>query len=202
MQYISTRGQASTVDFEGATMAGLAPDGGLYMPAEWPRLEKAVIAGFANMPYAEIAASVLAPFVQNSLDDEEVRTLCETAYGQFHHAAIAPLKTLGHDLWLMELFHGPTLAFKDFALQLLGLLFARFLGASRRHLTILGATSGDTGSAAIHALAGLECIDVFMLHPKDRVSEVQRRQMTTVMTPNIHNIAIEGSFDDAQALVK
>ena len=144
----------------------------------------------------------MKPFVAGAIDDAALKSLCEAAYGRFAHAAVVPLKQLDQRQWLLELFHGPTLAFKDVALQLLGLLFERFLANRDTHLTVIGATSGDTGSAAIDALAGRAKVDIFMLHPKGRVSEVQRRQMTTVLAPNVHNIAIEGSFDDAQALVK
>lgn len=202
MHYISTRGSAPALDFEGATLAGLASDGGLYMPESWPRFSPDDIAALAGLSYAETAVRVLAPFVGDALSEDELRSLCETAYGRFSHAAVTPLVQLDAQHWLLELFHGPTLAFKDVALQLLGLLFERFLTDSHSHLTVIGATSGDTGSAAIDALAGREKVDIFMLHPKDRVSDVQRRQMTTVLAPNVHNIAIEGNFDDAQRLVK
>ncbi len=207
MQYISTRGSAQNpssgpLDFEGVTLAGLASDGGLYVPQEWPRFTGAEIAEMAGMPYAELAAKIMAPFVGNSLSQDELGELCDAAYGRFAHAAVTPLKQFDEQQWLLELFHGPTLAFKDVALQMLGLLFEKFLSRSNAHLTIVGATSGDTGSAAIDAVAGREKIDIFMLHPKGRVSDVQRRQMTTVLAPNVHNIAIDGSFDDAQASVK
>ena len=202
MQYVSTRGSAPALDFEGATLAGLASDGGLFVPAEWPQFSHADIAAMRGLPYAELATRIIAPFVGNSLTDDELRALCAEAYGRFAHAAVTPLKQLDEQQWLLELFHGPTLAFKDVALQLLGLLFETFLTRREDHLTIVGATSGDTGSAAIDAVAGREKIDIFMLHPKGRVSDVQRRQMTTVRAPNVHNIAIEGSFDDAQAMVK
>jgi len=202
MRYISTRGSAPTLDFKGVTLAGLAADGGLYVPETWPTLSREAIAGLAGKPYVETAVEVMAPFTAGALDRAELRALADQAYDRFAHAAVTPLKQLDHDQWLLELFHGPTLAFKDVALQFLGLLFERFLAGSAEHLTIVGATSGDTGSAAIDALAGREHVDVFMLHPAGRVSEVQRRQMTTVLAPNIHNIAIHGSFDDAQALVK
>ena len=155
-----------------------------------------------GLPYAELAARVMQPFVGDSLTPERLRALCEQAYGRFAHAAVTPLSQLDERQWLLELFHGPTLAFKDIALQLLGLLFEEFLGRSGGSLTIVGATSGDTGSAAIDAVAGRAGVEIFMLHPKGRVSDVQRRQMTTVCAPNVHNIAIEGSFDDAQAMVK
>jgi len=202
MDYISTRGQAPVLDFEGATLAGLASDGGLYVPREWPRFSQDEIAALAGLPYAELAAKVMAPFVGDSLSYDRLLELTTQAYGRFSHAAVTPLKQLDHQQWLLELFHGPTLAFKDVALQMLGLLFEEFLGRSTQNLTIVGATSGDTGSAAIDAVAGRSKVDIFMLHPKGRVSDVQRRQMTTVLAPNVHNIAIDGSFDDAQAMVK
>ncbi len=202
MDYVSTRGSAPTLDFEGATLAGLAADGGLYVPREWPRFSEPEIAAMAGLPYAELAARVMQPFVGDSLARERLLELCREAYGRFSHPAVTPLVQLDERQWLLELFHGPTLAFKDVALQLLGLLFEEFLSKRDERLTIVGATSGDTGSAAIDAVAGRDRIDIFMLHPKGRVSDVQRRQMTTVRAPNVHNIAIEGSFDDAQAMVK
>lgn len=202
MEYISTRGSAPALDFAGATLAGLASDGGLYLPREWPRFSESEIAGFAGLPYAELAARVMQPFVADSLSPDRLLELTSQAYGRFAHKAVTPLRQLDQQNWLLELFHGPTLAFKDVALQLLGLLFEEFLSRSDEKLTIVGATSGDTGSAAIDAVAGRDNITVFMLHPRGRVSEVQRRQMTTVLAPNVHNIAIEGSFDDAQAMVK
>ena len=202
MDYVSTRGGAPALDFEGATLAGLASDGGLYLPREWPRFNEAEIAAMVGLPYAELATKVMLPFVGDSLSEQRLRELCAQAYGRFAHAAVTPLVQLDEQHWLLELFHGPTLAFKDVALQLLGLLFEEFLARRNEPLTIVGATSGDTGSAAIDAVAGRANIQIFMLHPKGRVSEVQRRQMTTVKTPNVHNIAIGGSFDDAQAMVK
>jgi threonine synthase len=202
MRYISTRGGAPTLDFREVTLTGLASDGGLYVPEAWPMLSREAIAALAGKSYVDTAVEIMAPFTAGVLDRAALEALGGEAYGRFAHAAVTPLKQLDHDQWLLELFHGPTLAFKDVALQFLGLLFERFLADSPEHLTIVGATSGDTGSAAIDALAGREHVDVFMLHPAGRVSDVQRRQMTTVLAPNIHNIAIEGSFDDAQALVK
>jgi len=202
MQYISTRGSAPSLDFQGVTLAGLASDGGLYVPAEYPRFSEAEIAAMKGLPYAELAVRVMLPFVEPSLTEAELRDLCRRAYGRFSHDAVTPLVQLDHQHWLLELFHGPTLAFKDVALQLLGRLFEHFLAQSDAHLTIVGATSGDTGSAAIDAVAGRERVDIFMLHPEGRVSDVQRRQMTTVRSPNVHNISITGSFDDAQAMVK
>jgi threonine synthase len=202
MDYISTRGSAPALDFAGATLAGLASDGGLYVPREWPRFTEAEIAAMAGLPYAELAAKVMLPFVESSLTYERLLELTREAYCRFSHTSVTPLVQLDQQHWLLELFHGPTLAFKDVALQLLGLLFEEFLGRTGENLTIVGATSGDTGSAAIDAVAGRDRIDIFMLHPKGRVSDVQRRQMTTVLAPNVHNVAIDGSFDDAQAMVK
>jgi threonine synthase len=202
MDYISTRGGAPALDFAGATLAGLASDGGLYVPREWPRFTEAEIAAMAGLPYAELAQRIMQPFVGDSLTPERLLELTRTAYGRFAHAAVTPLKQFDEQQWLLELFHGPTLAFKDVALQLLGLLFEEFLGRSDQNLTIVGATSGDTGSAAIDAVAGRAKVNIFMLHPRGRVSDVQRRQMTTVLAPNVHNIAIDGTFDDAQAMVK
>lgn len=202
MDYISTRGAAPALDFRGVTLAGLASDGGLYLPRLWPTFSRADIAALADLSYVETAERVIAPFVEDALSAEELRALLEAAYGRFGHAAVTPLRQLDERQWLLELFHGPTLAFKDVALQLLGLLFERFLTGSSTHLTIVGATSGDTGSAAIHAVAGRAGLDIFMLHPKGRVSEVQRRQMTTIQAANVYNIAVEGTFDDCQRHVK
>jgi len=203
MRYQSTRGTAPLLGFREVTLAGLASDGGLYVPESWPQFSRDEIAAMAGLSYVETAVRVMLPFVGEDLTETELRDLCTQAYGRFSHAAVTPLVQLDHRHWLLELFHGPTLAFKDVALQLLGLLFEKFLSGSDDHLTIVGATSGDTGSAAIDAVAGRHGVDIFMLHPKGRVSDVQRRQMTTVLAPNVHNIALEGtSFDDAQALVK
>ncbi|SEL64432.1 L-threonine synthase [Sphingomonas palmae] len=202
MRYVSTRGRAAALDFREVTLAGLASDAGLYVPEVWPTLTRDEIAAMAGLSYVDTAVTVMAPFVGETMTRNELRALCEQAYGRFSHAAVTPLVQLDHDQWLLELFHGPTLAFKDVALQLLGLLFERFLTGSSDHLTIVGATSGDTGSAAIDAVAGRAGVDIFMLHPEGRVSDVQRRQMTTVGAPNVHNIAIRGDFDQAQALVK
>ena len=202
MRYHSTRGAAPILDFRDATLAGLASDGGLYVPEDWPTLSHDDIASLAGLSYAETAVRIMSPFIGDTLSEAELRAMCEAAYGRFSHAAVTPLVQLDGRHWLLELFHGPTLAFKDVALQFLGLLFERFLTGASEHLTVIGATSGDTGSAAIDALAGRAGVDVFMLHPEGRVSDVQRRQMTTVLTPNVHNIAIRGDFDTAQALVK
>jgi threonine synthase len=202
MEYVSTRGAAPSLDFEGVTLAGLASDGGLYVPRVWPKFSMEQITALKGASYVDTAVAVMTPFVEGSLSADELRALCIQAYGRFSRDAVTPLVQLDHRHWLLELFHGPTLAFKDVALQLLGLLFEKFLGEKDTHLTIIGATSGDTGSAAIDAVAGREKINIFMLHPEGRVSEVQRRQMTTVLAPNVYNIAIQGSFDDAQAIVK
>jgi threonine synthase len=202
MEYISTRGSAPTLDFRAATLAGLASDGGLYLPAHWPQMAEDEIRALAGLDYVETAVRVMLPFVAGVLGEDDLRRLCRAAYGSFSHDAVTPLVQLDHRHWLLELFHGPTLAFKDVALQLLGQLFETFLAGGDTDITIVGATSGDTGSAAIEAVAGREHIRIFMLHPEGRVSDVQRRQMTTVLAPNVHNIAIDGSFDDAQAMVK
>jgi len=202
MRYISTRGSAPSLDFRDVTLTGLASDGGLYVPETWPTFTPDEIAALAGLSYVDTAVAVMAPFVGDTMTRDELHALCTQAYGRFSHAAVTPLVQLDHDQWLLELFHGPTLAFKDVALQLLGLLFERFLTGSSDHLTIVGATSGDTGSAAIDAVAGRANVDIYMLHPDGRVSDVQRRQMTTVGAPNVHNIAIRGDFDQAQALVK
>ncbi|WP_114521908.1 threonine synthase [Altererythrobacter sp. ZODW24] len=202
MKYQSTRGGAEALSFEEVTLAGLAPDGGLYLPTQWPRFSEDEIAAMAGLPYAQLAQRVMQPFVGDSLTPEKLLELCEQAYGRFAHDAVTPLVQLDSQHWLLELFHGPTLAFKDVALQLLGLFFEEFLSRTGEQLTIVGATSGDTGSAAIDGVVGRERVDIFMLHPDGRISDVQRRQMTTVIAPNVHNIAIDGSFDDAQASVK
>ncbi len=199
MRYISTRGEAPTLDFADVLLTGLARDGGLYLPETWPQLDLAALKG---KTYAEVAAAVMLPFVAGSIPEADFRKLVDEAYATFAHREVAPLRQLGPCDWLMELFHGPTLAFKDVALQLLGRLFDYELGRRGSRTLIVGATSGDTGSAAIEACRGSAAIDIFILHPKGRVSEVQRRQMTTVLDGNVHNIAIEGTFDDAQAMVK
>ena len=200
MRYISTRGQAPVVDFTGALLAGLAEDGGLYVPEAWPRIED--WRALRGLPYAELAARVMRPFVGEAIPFATLRRLCGEAYAGFGHPAVAPMVQLETNLWAMELFHGPTLAFKDMAMQLLGRLFDHVLTEQDRRVTIVGATSGDTGSAAIEACAGRERVDIVILHPHGRTSEVQRRQMTTVTAANVANLAVEGTFDDCQDLVK
>jgi threonine synthase len=202
LRYVSTRGGVAPCSFEEALFAGLAADGGLYLPERWPRLERDDLAALQGAAYQETAAQVLAPFVGDDLGEAELRELIGRAYAGFDHVAIAPLRQLGPNEWLLELFHGPTLAFKDIALQLLGRLFEHFLARRERAITVVGATSGDTGSAAIAACAGRARMAIVILHPHRRISEIQRRQMTTVAAANVHNVAIEGTFDDCQALVK
>ncbi|MBV9655374.1 MAG: threonine synthase [Acetobacteraceae bacterium] len=202
MRYISTRGQAPVRDFAGVLLAGLAEDGGLYVPESWPHFSASDWRAMRGLPYPELAARIIQPFTSGSFDAETLGGLCARAYAGFGHPAIVPLVQLETGLWVQELFHGPTLAFKDLAMQLLGLLFDAVLGARGERVTIVGATSGDTGSAAIEAFAGRERADVVILHPRGRTSEVQRRQMTTVAAGNIGNAAVEGTFDDCQDLVK
>ncbi|MBP7001483.1 threonine synthase [Amaricoccus sp.] len=202
MRYVSTRGAAPKLGFEEAMLAGLALDGGLYVPETWPTLSPAEIADLAGLPYEEAAFRVMAPFIGDAFPEAELRGVIARAYGCFDHAARAPLVQVGPNEWVMELFHGPTLAFKDVAMQLIGQLFEASLRRSGRRITIIGATSGDTGSAAIDAFRGREGVDVFILFPDGRVSEVQRRQMTTPAEPNVRALAIAGDFDDAQARVK
>jgi threonine synthase len=202
MKYVSTRGAAPALSFEDVMLTGLAPDGGLYVPATLPRIDEATLARWAGLGYAELAAEVMQPFVEGFLDAGELRAMCVETYAGFRHAAVAPLVQTAPNEWVLELFHGPTLAFKDFALQLLGRLLDRALAARGERAVILGATSGDTGSAAIEGCRASRHVDIFILHPHGRVSEVQRRQMTTVPGEAIHNIALEGDFDDCQELVK
>jgi len=202
MRYISTRGQAPVLDFEQAMLTGLARDGGLYLPEAVPSLREAEIEALAFRPYEEVAQHVIRPFLGDSFSEAELEAAIHGAYRGFARPARAPLVQIGPGHFLLELFHGPTLAFKDFAMQLIGRLFELSLARSGERLTIIGATSGDTGSAAIEAFAGLAGVDVFILFPKGRVSEVQRRQMTTPEAANVHAIALEGDFDDCQAAVK
>ena len=202
MRYVSTRGAAPTLDFEEAMLAGLAADGGLYVPEAWPQFAESDIAALAGVPYAEAAARILTPFLGDAYAPDALRAMTSSAYDGFAHPSCAPLTQIGPNEWILELHRGPTLAFKDFAMQLVGRFFEASLKRRGRRATVIGATSGDTGSAAIEAFRGLEGVDVFILFPHGRVSEVQRRQMTTPSEANVHALAVEGSFDDCQALVK
>ena len=202
MRYVSTRGQAPELSFEEAMLTGLARDGGLYVPAEIPIMSAADIAALAGLGYEETAFRIMRPFVGDSFTDAEFADIIARAYAGFDHIARAPLKQLAPNHFLLELFHGPTLAFKDFAMQLIGQLFEEALKRRGDRVTIVGATSGDTGSAAIEAFRGLDAVDVFILFPHGRVSEVQRRQMTTPDDANVHALALDGDFDDCQARVK
>ena len=202
MKYISTRGQAPALGFTDVLLAGLAPDGGLYVPDTWPRLTDEKLMELRGKSYAETAFAVIKPFVGGEIEDVKLRRMIDEAYATFAHKAVVPLKQLDANHWLLELFHGPTLAFKDIAMQLLARLMDQALQRANRRATIVGATSGDTGGAATDAFSASTRTDVFILHPHGLVSDVQRRQMTTVDKPNIHNIALEGNFDDCQAHVK
>ena len=202
MKYVSTRRQAPDLDFADVLLSGLARDGGLYVPDAWPVFSSDEIAAFKDLPYAELALRIIRPFVGGAIGDSALAGIIDGAYSRFDAPDIAPLKEIGKNEYLLELFHGPTLAFKDMALQILGPLFAHVLKTRDETITIIGATSGDTGSAAIEACRDRDAIEIFMLHPLGRVSDVQRRQMTTVQSANVHNIAIEGTFDDCQNLVK
>ena len=203
MKYGSTRGDAPVLDFAGVLVGGLALDGGLYVPLEWPTLSPDELRSFAGRPYAEVAAEVMWPFVAgSSFERGDFDRMVAAAYATFDHPDVVPLRPLPDGVWLMELHHGPTLSFKDVALQLVGRLLEHELARTPAEVTVLGATSGDTGSAAIEGCRDRAGIELVMLHPHGRISEVQRRQMTTVTAPNIHNLAVEGTFDDCQDLVK
>ncbi len=202
MRYVSTRGQAPVLSFGEAMLTGLARDGGLYVPEAVPVLPKEEIAALAGLSYEEAAFRVMRPFVGDAFTDAEFRKAIDAAYAGFGHTARAPLVQLAPNHFLLELFHGPTLAFKDFAMQLIGQLFQIALARDGKRVTIVGATSGDTGSAAIEAFRGLKNVDVFILFPHGRVSDVQRRQMTTPAEDNVHALALDGDFDDCQARLK
>ena len=201
MKYISTRGQAPILPFDDVLLTGLARDGGLYLPESWPAVSAADFDALQELSYADLALRIMRPFIAGTIDDDALGALVTDSYKDFGDDP-APIKDLGGNLYLMELFHGPTLAFKDYALQVLGRLFDHVLKQRNQRVTIVGATSGDTGSAAIEACRDRDSIDIFILHPKGRVSDVQRRQMTTVPSSNVYNIAVEGTFDDCQDLVK
>jgi len=200
VKYVSTRGAAPVLGFGDVLLAGLADDGGLYVPERWPSLDPSVWAG--ERPYTDVATDVMAPFVEGTLTRDELAAMVTEAYATFEHPDVCPVRELGDDLHLLELFWGPTLAFKDVALQMVGRLFDHELTRRGERATIVVATSGDTGSAAIEACVGRSTLDIVVLHPAGRVSDVQRRQMTTVHAPNVHNVAVEGTFDDCQDLVK
>ncbi len=203
-QYVSTRGPGPAQSFLDVMMQGMAPDGGLFLPESWPALDHNLFSHLEGLGYAEIALQVIEPFVGGAIPRETLRTILTNTYGPavFDHTAIAPLVQAGPNAWIMELFHGPTYSFKDYALQFLGRLFDYVLAQRGERITIVGATSGDTGSAAIEATRYCKNIDIFILHPQGRTSEIQRRQMTTVSAPNVFNIALEGTFDDCQGVVK
>ncbi len=202
MRYISTRGAGAPLDFVEAMLSGLARDGGLYVPTEWPRLSPKTIASFAGRPYAEVAVEVIKPFVGDAIAEADLSRIAHEAYGTFRHPAVAPLVQLGDNLFVLELFHGPTLAFKDLAMQLVARLMDHVLTKRGERTTIVVATSGDTGGAAVEAFRGRAQVDVVALYPHGRISDVQRWMMTTPTDSNVHCIAVEGTFDDCQALVK
>ncbi len=202
MRFQSTRGQAPELGFDDVLLTGLARDGGLYLPTTWPQFNTAELKSFRALSYAALATEVTKPYLVESGVANALPEVMKQAYAPFDRPAVAPMVQLAPNTWLMELFHGPTLAFKDYALQVVGHLFDRVLSQKKERITIVGATSGDTGSAAIAACADRDAVDIIILHPKGRVSEVQRRQMTTVTAGNVHNVAIDGTFDDCQALVK
>ncbi len=202
MRYVSTRGEAPPLGFIDVTLAGLARDGGLYVPEAWPRFSPQAIASFVGRPYAEVAVEIVKPFVGGLISDADLSRMAREAYGMFRHPAVAPVVQLGVNTFLLELFHGPTLAFKDVAMQFLARLMDHALAARGERTTIVVATSGDTGGAAVEAFRGRDRTDLFVLFPAGRVSDVQRRMMTTATDANVHALEIEGTFDDCQALVK
>ena len=202
MKYISTRGGGEPQTFEQVLLTGLAPDGGLYVPTELPRIDATQMTDWKNLPYVDLAVEVVAPFVGDALPRSELERIIAESYASFDHPEIAPVTELGDNEYLLELYHGPTLAFKDFALQVLGRLLDHVLKNNNQRVVILGATSGDTGSAALEGCRHSGHVDIFILHPHQRVSEVQRRQMTTVTGDNVFNLAVEGNFDDCQRIVK
>ena len=202
MKYISTRGQAPALNFEQVLLTGLAADGGLYVPETLPTFSPDEIAAMASLDYAQLAQKIITPFVEDCIPADDLQAILQETYAEFRHNAVAPMVQVAANQWVLELFHGPTLAFKDFALQLLGRLLDYVLERKHQKVVIMGATSGDTGSAAIEGCKRCKNIDIFILHPHQRVSDVQRRQMTTVTGDNIHNLAVQGNFDDCQAMVK
>lgn len=202
MKYISTRGGCPPQNFEQVLLTGLAPDGGLYVPESLPSFDQAQIASWRDLSYPDLALNIISPFVDGEIPEADLRDIIESSYSSFSHPDIAPLTQLGENEWVLELFHGPTLAFKDFALQVLGRLLDYVLTKKEQRVVILGATSGDTGSAALEGCRHSDRVEMFILHPHGRVSDVQRRQMTTILSDNVHNLAVEGNFDDCQRIVK
>jgi len=202
VRYVSTRGEAPPLGFVEVMLAGLARDGGLYVPETWPQLDGKTIVRFAGRPYAEVAVDVIRPFVGDAIPEHDLARMAREAYGSFRHPAVVPLTQYGPNNFLLQLFHGPTLAFKDLAMQLLGRLMDYALMARSERRTVVVATSGDTGGAAVEAFRGRERVDLFVLFPQGRISDVQRRMMTTAAAPNVHALAIDGTFDDCQAIVK
>jgi threonine synthase len=202
MQFVSTRGQAPVLGFSDAVLAGLASDGGLYVPQTWPQVDAAEIASFAGKPYADVAQAIISRFTGDEIAPQKLKAILDEAYASFRHPSVTPLLELEPNHFVLELFHGPTLAFKDVAMQFLSRVMDHILAERGLKATIVGATSGDTGSAAIEAFRGRDTTDIFILHPQGRTSPVQRLQMTTVLDHNVHNIALEGTFDDCQNIVK
>jgi threonine synthase len=202
MQFVSTRGGAAVPGFSDAVLAGLATDGGLYVPETWPEISREEIASYANKPYADVAFAIIRRFVDGEIADAELAAIIKAAYASFRHPSVTPILELEPGHFVLELFHGPTLAFKDVAMQFLARVMDHILARRGARATIVGATSGDTGSAAIEAFRGREATDIFILHPEGRTSAVQRRQMTTVQDANVHNLALRGTFDDCQDIVK
>ena len=202
MRYVSTRGEAPELGFDDALLTGLARDGGLYVPKAWPRLAPETIADFAGKPFADVAALILDLFAGGTIPRDELLVITREAYARFGHSAVTPLIQTGPNSWILELFHGPTLAFKDVAMQVVARLMDRVLSARNARVTVVGATSGDTGAAAIEAFRGSKRVDAIILFPNGRVSDVQRRMMTTATEPNVHAVAVDGTFDDCQALLK
>lgn len=206
MEYVSTRNSTKRETFSDILLSGLAPDGGLYVPDQWPEMDMNWLSRISGLSYGSLASQLIQPFIGKDIPDGDIQEIIENTYsaekGAFDHAAICPMRQIGPNVWLMELFHGPTLSFKDVAMQLLGALFDYTLKKEGKKITVLAATSGDTGSAAIHGCMKRENIDIVVLHPHEKISEVQRKQMTGVSARNIHNIAVKGNFDDCQSMVK
>ena len=202
MQFVSTRGEAPVLGFSDAVLSGLASDGGLYLPESWPQISPAEIAGFAGKPYADVAFAIISRFVGGEISDAALKAIIDAAYATFRHPSVTPILEIAPGHFVLELFHGPTLAFKDVAMQFLARVMDHILAERGTRATIVGATSGDTGSAAIEAFRGRDTTDIFIFHPEGRTSEVQRRQMTTVADANVHNVAVKGTFDDCQSIVK